>query len=183
MSYFKNFTKTISASRLTKPNNLILIGISTNPVLLSNSPEPCVDHINTLKALHSTVSLLTSHAQGPHASLVATELAELTPALRTYATSCVYYVEHGGHLTAQGAANLYACASELGVNANWLKTHVRPHIPSLVRNMNVENLRDVSEGLSKYHGSCEFIKLVEAELSNRSQEPVEYVTRAVNELG
>ena len=74
--------------------------------------------------------------------------------------SCTAYVEDGGYITAQGAANLYACAEELGLSANWLSKNVQPLIPTLVKNMSIENLEDVLSGLNKYHPGCKFIDLV-----------------------
>ena len=144
MSYFKNFSKTICSSRLAKPNNLIIAGMCNPAVLLSNSPEPCIDHINTVKALFTTISQLNEHREGKFGSLVEKELSYLNSATKVYVNSCASYVENGGYITAQGAANLYACAESLGLSANWLRQNVHPLIPSLVKNMSVENLNDIS---------------------------------------
>lgn len=56
-SFFRNFNKTICASRLTKPNNLLLSYCGT-PVYLCTSREPSVEHLNTAKSLFKTISKL-----------------------------------------------------------------------------------------------------------------------------
>lgn len=70
------------------------------------------------------------------------------------------YVESGGRLTAQGLANLYACADKLKVNDQWLQIYVQSEIPHLIRNMSAENLKDLHEGLKKHNGNTDFLNLV-----------------------
>lgn len=61
MSFFRQFNKTICATRFTKPNNLLLAG-STTPVYLCESNEPSIDHLNSIKSLLNTIRRLERHA-------------------------------------------------------------------------------------------------------------------------
>ena len=63
MSYFRNFNKVINASQLTKPNNMIFRSCNI-PVHICTSTEPSIDHLNTLKALHSTINKINSYSTG-----------------------------------------------------------------------------------------------------------------------
>ena len=124
MSYFKNFSKTLCSSRLTRPNNIILASQTGPAVLLVRENEPSVDHINSLKALHNTINKLSQHTSGNYSKLVEEELRYLNRAAEDYAQNCKKYVENGGCLTAQGLANVYACGEKLGINSDWLTAHV-----------------------------------------------------------
>jgi hypothetical protein len=64
MSLFRQFNKTICATRFTKPNN-ILLARSNTPVYLCASREPSIDHLNTIKTLLNTIDRLQSHAANP----------------------------------------------------------------------------------------------------------------------
>lgn len=140
MSFFKNFATTVNSARFSAPNNILLNKVWGAHVLLVRSNEPVVDHINTLKALHRTLNKIKAHEEGNYKPLVSKELRYLNAAARDYAINCRKYVENGGHLTAQGIANLYACASQLDVNSQWLEKYVQDEIPHFVRYMSVENL-------------------------------------------
>lgn len=161
MSFFRKFNKTICATRFTKPNNLILQH-SCPPVYLCTAREPTIDHLNSVKSLLKTINRLEGHKNNTgYQAYVGKELEMLNGSLGFYLESCVRYVEAGGRLTAQGLANLYACADKLKVNPQWLKIYAEPEVPHLIRNMSVDNLKDLQEGLTKHNGSQDFVGLVE----------------------
>ena len=113
MSYFRNFNKVISASKLGKPNNL-LFQPCNSPIYICTSTEPSIDHLNTLKALHSTIKKIDQYSSITTASsfsnIIQKELKFLNSAAQNYQVLTINFVERGGKLTAQGLANLYACA-------------------------------------------------------------------------
>lgn len=166
---FRSFNKAVSAGRFTSPNN-ILLARGRPAVYLSVSNEPSIEHVNGIKAVFRTISKLESHRENnTYKTLVEKELKELNSAATTYVNNVLKYVELGGRLTAQGLANLYATADNLNVNAKWLEVYAQPEVPHLIRNMSVENLKDLIAGLNRFNGSQDFIKLAEEELSRRNQ--------------
>lgn len=177
MNFLNRASKLVSASRFTRPNN-ILVRHCRAPLALVTLDEPSIDHLNTLKAFLKTINRLEQHTSHPqYSDLVLGELDFLNKYADGYVAMATKYVEVGGRLTAQGLANLYACSDKLGINARWLEIYAQPEIPHLVRFMNVENLQDVRQGLTRGKASSDILGLVDKELNSRSQAPQEYVRR------
>lgn len=94
------------------------------------------------------------------------------------------YVEAGGHLTAEGIANIYACNEALNYSSGWLSQYIEQSIPRKLENMSYQNLKDVIEGLKTNSPSSEHIGSLESAASSKAKEEenVEYVTRLPNEI-
>ena len=91
------------------------------------------------------------------------------------------FVENGGRVTAQGLANLYACAEELAIDGAWLQKYALDEVPHQIQNMNIDNLNDLIVGMEKFHTDSKYIELVKNELATRNQDPYQYVDRVGNE--
>ena len=93
----------------------------------------------------------------------------------------ISFVESGGKLTAQGLANLYACADNLQINKQWLEKYVYEEIPYHIDSMSVSNLNDTIKGVQMFHENSKYLPLLEEELGKRNKEPYEYVERLPND--
>lgn len=84
-------------------------------------------------------------------------------------------------MTGEGIANTYHCASKLNLSSEWLEKYLHHDIPSKVKYMNRTNLKDVLEGLKKFHSNSPYLSSVEQELSKKSESEPEFVSYLPNE--
>jgi len=79
MSYFRNFGNVVSSQLFNRPNNILLKSCSL-PKVLSESVDPSINHLHTVKALIQTISILKDFEQtteGPYKQEIQSELEYL----------------------------------------------------------------------------------------------------------
>ena len=94
MSYFRNFGNVVSSQLLTKPNNLLLKSCNL-PRVLSESIDPSINHVHSIKALLQTISALRTYEQsseGQYKEEIQAELNYLEKCREQYKVSIRKYV-------------------------------------------------------------------------------------------
>lgn len=170
----------VPSSLFTSSNSLFLQA-RFRPVFLTLG-EPSIDHLHSVRALLTTIQLLSPHVTNPsYAKLVLSELAYLEGYAGKYAEAINKFVTQGGLLTGEGIANVYFAAETLHFSADWLQQYVHPDIPLKYKLMSRQNLEDVVVGLEKYHNESPYLTQVKQELASRQPEKPVFVAHQFNE--
>jgi hypothetical protein len=168
-------------SSLFNNSNSFYLQARFRPVFLARD-EPSIDHLHSVRALLTTISLLSPHATNPsYAKLVKSELAYLEGYTGKYAQAISKFVTQGGLLTGEGIANVYFAAEALHLSPEWLQQYVHPDIPLKYQWMSRQNLQDVVAGLEKYHKDSPYLAQLKQELASREPEKPIYVVHHFNE--